>query len=646
MSVLTGCNEPETPQTEVQLSTDTVDVPAEGGTMNVGYTVSNPAEGAYWSVPSESELEWISDFDFSEEGVIKFNVDTNDSATQREEEVVLEYSSIPGQTFSFLVRQQGKSDTEPFTVEMIQINYVDATARITPADPEMTYLTLAYTKESLDAFNSDDEIIDKVVSDLSFLAGMMGMTVEDFISKHYLLTGENEVYYDMLSADHPHYIYVVGLTEELVRSTYGVKHLFQTKAPDKIDIDFEIDIQVNGPDVIMTTTPSENNTLYYSDICLKSDYSDLQSIVNYEIWKGEVQDMTKEEVLNRIRNNGTLVLDTILTNTTEYIAFAASVNDDGLVNSDVKIVEFTTGEIAMSDIEFELEVVNIKNDQADLIIKPSNNDWYSFGCTPASEWEGKTDEEYLEEYVYNNYIACEIFSRQGQTTNTYQDLTPDTEYYLFAFGYRQSIITAPMKKIKFKTTKPASDPENLIIDIDIIEYDDGNVTTNITVNDEDCLYYIDMAYSNNSEDEIRMAIEEVVNRWVEGGYAGVTSPIDYFRIMGKRGSTEAKITGLFSGTEYKIFGVGISELDGSEGELASTMYYSDVFKTTGEPEQISPIKNNIILYHRNNTTPVAPINDTKNSFKRPEFIVEGAMTVSNITAMAPTFRLGKPITTR
>ena len=90
---MTGCEEPA-PLLNPEFSVDgtSLEVPADGGRMEITYTLENPVQDA--RVIAFSDDEWITMGDEREEGKIFFDVDPNEDEELREGAVTVSYSAL------------------------------------------------------------------------------------------------------------------------------------------------------------------------------------------------------------------------------------------------------------------------------------------------------------------------------------------------------------------------------------------------------------------------------------------------------------------------------------------------------------------------------------------------------------------------
>lgn len=680
---LNSCQEPEVLQPELMINDTEVTVPGTGGIAEVGYTLTNPADGAEWS--AEKDQDWISAFDFSEDGVIKISVDPNYVEEPREAMVTVYYSeieqgftvkviqeagtplqpvitldqeevevsgkggevivkyevenpvagaelsveydcdwitgldtSVDGEicfdvalhyvaepretvltlkydeiTMSLPVKQLEGDPQDVFSINLDEVNMVDAVATITPADNEMTYMTLVSEAWWFDEKGNVDAVLDQVLNDYSMIAGMAGMSFEDFLKSEVLMQGVQTVGYGSLVYDTEYELMVVGLDLDCTRTSEAVYAAFTTKDVEKVDISFDVDIKVNGPDANITVVPSMDDVMYYTDVKLLSDIptgenttrQELQSWINTLIWRGSVTGKTPEQVISEITTCGTSQKEYNLTSLTDYVVLTASLTKDGLVNSDVKAVEFRTGEIQMSDNTFEIEVIEIGSSQVTAKVVPSNlEDPYVLKIAKKSDWDSyASDQEFLDKYIEDNWFYCTLGAVKGEqefnltNSSMYEKLIPGTEYYLFAFGFAEDKATTGPTKLYVKTL-PLGDASAATININVSNITSSSADVEVTCDPESVLFYWSYAPSGITEEEARAEVEEQVEKYI--GWEVCVDFLDFMRNWkGFRGNNAQTITALTPNTEYVIYAVTIDE---EAADFAQPFTFSDPFTTLSD----------------------------------------------------------------
>ena len=472
--LLSGCQEKEGPvTTELKLESSTLNVPAEGGDAVMNYTVTNPIEGA--KINAGSQADWLHDFDCSEEGRIRFIVDENPEVGQTRTATVTVTYNDGAIEDEFTVLQGEGVEKAPFEITIDEIGMDYAIATIAPLDPEMTWHALAYEAWVFDEEGRPiEQCVEEFLTAYAFVASMAGMDFETFMETDILCTGTETLPFEQLGVGTKHYIMAIGIDAKGTILSDAVLEPFTTEGIDMQDITFEVSFDVDGVNGILHTIPSDNNVRYYTDIKLKSDWPDgpdIQGWIQTLIWRGSVSGKSREQVIEEITSYGEVSKEYYLNANSDYYAFAVAINDQGIINSELEIIDFSTGNVLKSDNTFEISTVQVGVDYAEILIRPSNNDIYSWAVSPVSDWEGMTEEEYMEQYLEQNAAFLWLKENTGESTVTANNLTADTEYYAFVFGYEQYVMTTDVTKIKF-TTGGADNPEDLTFDFTI-----GTVTS-------------------------------------------------------------------------------------------------------------------------------------------------------------------------
>ena len=213
-----SCNEKEPePQPEpepapapiIQLESETLEVPEEGGTYTLTYSIENPVEGTELTVSCEADF--VTDLT-CDDAAIGFKVTANDGDA-RTAEIDIRYGET-GKIFTINQAAMTEKVEAEFEITVKDITETSALYSIIPKDKEMQYLTFILTAEEIEAKGlTDDEALWQ--SDLEFLkadAESYGEILEQTIGV-YSYTGD---LIDMMAG---------GLIpgQEVVIYAYGVK---------------------------------------------------------------------------------------------------------------------------------------------------------------------------------------------------------------------------------------------------------------------------------------------------------------------------------------------------------------------------------------------------------------------------------------
>ena len=469
--------------------------------------------------------------------------------------------------------------TSDFQIELDDISYTSATWTVTPADPDMLYYTGVYTPKLFDELGGDVEgLASKLASDMRFLASMAQMNFETFMENEVLYKGECWVGYDQMGPDTEYYIVAFGCNPDGTPSTSEVtKITVHTPAIPMTGLSVEFNVEVDGSDAIITSTPSDPSISYFMQVDpVGEDPVDPQARINQLIWRGGFLDKTPEEVVAENLVSGTLTNKYSLSPNTNYVVYAVSLTPEGVVNSEVSQAEFTTNEVLVSDNTFEVELTDIVSTVATAKITPSNDDMYSIAVIPVSDFEGKTDKEVMEEYQQNwtNKAATDWFRGTGERTLVWDGLTADTEYYFCVFGYYQEVITTGLTKIKFKTPEP-SDPKLWRCEYKDFHIDYGRwAMITIDVNEQDVPYVWNVVDSDATVEQIKAYYESEYARVADKGM----SIADYVNSRSVTGTNEVSFSGMEDGELYKFFAV---VLNPETGDFDTEVFFSETFSKEG-----------------------------------------------------------------
>ena len=398
----------------------------------------------------------------------------------------------------------------------------------------------------------------------------------------YAEAGTATLPFEQLTVGSKHYIFAIGIAADGTVLSNAVLEPFTTDSIELLDITFNVSCDVDGPNATLHTIPSDNGIRYYTDVKLKSDWPngpDLQGWIQTLIWRGSVNGETAEQVVDELSSFGEVTKEYYLNANTDYYAYAVAINEEGILASEAEIIEFTTGNVHLSENTFKIEL-EIGVDNVDMHVIPSNNDQYAWAVSPAAEWEGLTDEEYVEEYISDYAGFLDIYAKRGETTVSQGSLLSNTEYYAFVFGFEQYTRTTGITKVKF-TTRQAGNPEDLAFTFTTSNATAGSVDVRIEGTPDNALYYWDIVAASATQEETSEILEARIQRWLDKGV--YTDRVTVFQKRGSRGIVETTATTHDSGyaliepgKEYKLYAVGIYE---ETGEYATDFVFSEPFTT-------------------------------------------------------------------
>lgn len=460
---LVGCKdevkpepEPNPDPAEFAVVEEEVAVPFEGGAAQVTYTLENPVEGL--TLAFQPEADWVNTEDLSADGVIKFNVDPNEEEAERTAKVTVTYGEISD---SFVVKQAPYVEPAAFEIIVPEDKVTTSTIsfQVIPFDKEMTYMAAIIEKATFDQSATPEDYIQGEIEYYMWYAGQYGYTLEEYLSEA-LYTGDTELLeVSKLSPQTEYIVYAYGLTPQADVLTDLYYEFVTSKAPEHIDMSFDINYDINGPMVDAEVIPSIGNQKYVFNTIKKSDYTNDNELKDYyqqllleQAETYELFGLSVEEFVSQISKTGNETISLELLSEIEYVGFAVAIDNSAFLVSDLTSKEFKTGELAMSDNQITVEITNVGSRAADLKITTTNNDPYVFYTEPSANWEGKTNEEILEELINTYSFGHKV--RNGDYEAKITGFQPNTEYASFTFGYQAQTATTELVRVDF-TTKEA-----------------------------------------------------------------------------------------------------------------------------------------------------------------------------------------------
>ena len=340
----TGCDDDDSKKgaaSTLKIDRPEVSVPAEGGEAQVTYTLENPVKGIL--PEATSDQTWVHDF-AAAEGVLSFRTDANPGTEAREARVEVSYDGkVRG---SFLVKQDFTPvPAEGFGIEIREKTCTGVTYDIYPADKEMTWIDMVQSKRDLETYyTSDEEIFQDDLALLKVQAQTYGLSLEEYLKQTLKKGDRKNISLDGLAAGIEYVVYVYGLNASGERLTEIFKKEFTTPEPEKNDMTFEITFsQVEDIFYLMSVKPSDDERSYYFNLVEEELLTEMgmtvEEFVNQsmaeQIAFGTANGMTKEEVLEQLCSNGPDSYEYEIYPGVPFLGFACSINDDGVVDSEV-----------------------------------------------------------------------------------------------------------------------------------------------------------------------------------------------------------------------------------------------------------------------------------------------------------------------
>ena len=327
----------------LKVLTEKVEASVQGGDFEVAYQLEHPVAGE--SVQASTTVDWITGFDFSTEGKVKFNVAENTSYQSREATVLLSYTGLE-QDVPFTVTQEA-AEAFQITLENETTNSFEMT--LIPADRTMSYMYHVITVETAQIYPTDDALYEY---DLDFYRDMdagvgLGWQAWAYDDLHKGSIA-NSVITSMVP-DTEYLVYAYGVDPETIeRITPIARATIKTKPTVKLDVKFNIELVSDQASGVEAIVRAENYDGYfvakiYSNVKDgDTDATILEKISNY--WVDEVRTSgwigyTNEQILaQHAAKNQKTVTKEVEANKVCYV-YAFAVDDQALRCSDITILK-------------------------------------------------------------------------------------------------------------------------------------------------------------------------------------------------------------------------------------------------------------------------------------------------------------------
>lgn len=462
LSALASCTEdttkpeePETKPSSLTLAQEEVNMTAESGEAKISYTLENPQEGIQIGIINESE--WISDINTAVDGEISMTVASNEEFEAREAVVTVTYGEDINETFKVI--QQGAEKPADFIINIESTTTSSVTYGITPLDNEMPYVNRIVAKEYFESMGSEENIFADDMEAINEYISYYGMSMEEYLNTYLLKGPSTGITKKRVMPSNEFVVYAYGMDYSGKPLTGIVSKETATASVEMKDVTFDISVDAGLGEAEITFTPSDNDQYYLADIATAEEmemYEDYfrmrQGLLRENLYMYEDMGMPDPNlILNGFCKKGEYTKTFSVKSDTEYYAFAVCVSDDIFFCSEPSQQQFTTDKVAQSDNVITINVTDIETRIANYEINTTNDDPYVYITLESSAFKSLSDDEIIEQllntYDFSNFI------RSGSQSGRLNNLEPETEYYMFAFGYEAGAATTRLSKFLFKTTE-------------------------------------------------------------------------------------------------------------------------------------------------------------------------------------------------
>ena len=467
-------------KTTVEFVESSLLVDAEGGEYMLEYTIANPLAGI--DIVATADVDWITDITAAE-GKLSFGVLPNSASEERSAFITVKYPAVESLRIAVV---QAAFDGVTFDIQIVDKTTTTCKSLITPSDDSVPYIVLmadlSYFYQA-GITNAEELFADDHNYFISFAKQYDAKLLKEFLLANYCaFEGESEITWTQMTPDTEYVIYAYAIEFNETNDDYTlaspIAHtIFSLSSTDLSTVEFDVDIEVNGPEVTYNIKPIDWEGKYYLDIyeegdwmyrpegsVLDEDYAHVvsntwMSLIAMYMQSGyapeqllELMCLQGEESYSEVRKAST---------SCAMVLYAIEMVD-GLpqVVSMPQLVNFRTGDVLQSEMGLNIEVTNNYVRVADISVVPSTDDPYTVALV-ATEEVPDADNEAIIKWLTDNF---QLDTFKGGIFSHLNTLKPQTEYSVLAFGYYGGTVTTDLFRVDF-ATEAEGECLNSIVDV-------------------------------------------------------------------------------------------------------------------------------------------------------------------------------------
>ena len=468
-------------ETSLTFDSTSIDLDGRGGTYAIAYTLANGIEGI--DIAYECDSEWLTNL-HTESGKLHFDYAQNLGNSERVASIMVTYPNVK----SILIKiRQRINDKVTFKMEVTGDSTASCTTKITPSDAETTYIV--YMSEMDYILGAQIETSEELfLDDYNYFMGFAEqvnapMLKEFLLANYFAYQGEQEITWEgmMPSKEYVLYVYAIEFNEENTDYYLASPITYQLvtlDGPELTEVEFNVEVEVNGPTATYKIDPMEWEGKYYLTIYKEGDYmyrdnnrpaeEGYAELVS-EVWIDMISQLilsgyTSSQLLELMCLNGYTEYGETLSASTNYAMVIFAIGDvDNLpqVISVPQIINFRTEDIGASDMTIDIKVENKYVRVADITITPSSNEPYTAAIIAKADIPEMENSDLIA--WLNRNIQMETYT--GTLKSHLNSLKPDTEYSILTYGYWGDVVTTDLFRYDFKTDEEGV-CENSVVRVD------------------------------------------------------------------------------------------------------------------------------------------------------------------------------------
>ena len=495
---------------------------------------------------------------------------------------------------------------QSFEVAVDAVTKTSVTYTVTPALLDKEYLAVVKTAESIKGLD-DEDIVNLVFADIKAAAGAEGLTFAEKMPKIVVKGAQEHVELTGLAVDTEYALVVFGVdpAKDWEFTTFPVVKEFKTEAVEIVEYTFDVTTTVENNTVSFKVVPSDNNIAWHLLTVTKAmydaytdpagDYQWTKDVFYQAYTENEIQTYagmgyTEEQILSAmfLKGEQTLQAEGLNANTEYVYLIAAFVIEDNnlLIASEASEGTYTTGDVAKSELTFDISVTDVEQMRAAIKITPSDLEaafvWmcqaYDGVSTPAEVMDAivAANKSWLD-MGFMSYYGVQDYTGGPGSQYKYKLDSPDTDYFVIAFGYAGGVTSEP-EMVTFRTL-PGADPAECTFDLVLNETTTYGFSFNVTPSDATTYYYGDVCVASEYDEasivaEVEAGIQQMyeMNKMFSPDLTMSAMIAQYYW----NGPNVMDADNLTPDTEYTVY---ILALDSKTGKVVKAHKYPSFAKT-------------------------------------------------------------------
>ena len=386
--------------------------------------------------------------------------------------------------------KQSASDALTFEMEICDIKTTSCSSKLYPSDKQTPYIVYMAEKDYIlgSQISTEEELFRDDYATFTSWAESAGATnLKKFMEQYEIFyTGDSYIGWTGMVPDREYviYAYAIEFNEEGTDYTLASAVTHEVVIlPTHIfsDIEFDVNITVDGPKATYEFEPINWDGKYYIDIYAEGDYMYVaegstpddaycKQVANN--WIGMINiymqsGYSAEQLIDLMCLQGPDSYSEVrLSNTNYCMVFYGIEMVDGLPQVTTKpyIAHFQTEKVEASDMVIDIKVENCYVRVADVTITPSTNEEPYVATFLKKSDVPYNDGNEIINWLLNFDLSGNTY--RGTIKSNIVGLEPDTEYIALAFGYYGGVVTTELFRYDFKTD-PEGECENSVVGVTV-----------------------------------------------------------------------------------------------------------------------------------------------------------------------------------